>query len=118
MRARAVVAQAPLSPRGDQLGSLSAAELFVSRVIPEPSAFITNISESPSRSDSNAMRRPSGDQMGSVSTAELFVSRVTPEPSAFITNISLSPSRSDLNAIRPAVRQETRWGPNHLQSFQ
>ena len=66
----------------------------------EPSAFIAYISQLPSLSDENAMRRPSGDQEGSSSSAEWMVRRVTSEPSAFIAYISQFPSLPDWNAMR------------------
>ena len=80
-------------PSGDQFGDRSPVELSVSLVIFDPSASITYISESPSRSELNATRRPSGDQFGLASHAELSVSLVTFDPSVSITYISESPSR-------------------------
>ena len=93
-------------PSGDQDGPTSGAVLFVSRVTPSPSSFVTYISKFPSRPDSNAMRRPSGDQEGRIgkpSLAAIVVSRDTSDPSASITYIPKSPSSGspETNAIRP-----------------
>ena len=72
-------------PSGDQDGFPSICALFVRRVTPEPSAFITYSSGNPpSRSDTKAIRDPSGDQTGerSADPAAWSVMRVRPEPSA------------------------------------
>ena len=54
-------------PFGDQLGLVSTAGLLVSCTGLVPSAFITQISKSPSRLLSNAIFVPSGDQAGPLS---------------------------------------------------
>ena len=75
-------------PFGDQIGHASPSSLSVSWVTPVPSAFITKVSKSPSRSLVKAICLPSGDHAGDRSSSSLSVSWVTPVPSAFITKIS------------------------------
>ena len=54
----------------------------------EPSAFMTQMSRSPSRLLVKAIFVPSGDQLGYASSAEFLVSGLMPVPSAFMTQIS------------------------------
>jgi hypothetical protein len=54
-------------------------------VCPDPSAFITYISELPSRSVMKAIFAPSGDQVGHPQPPSLSVSLVCPDPSASMT---------------------------------
>lgn len=54
-------------------------------VCPDPSAFITYISEVPSRLDTKAIFALSGDQVAPKSTLSLSVSLVCPDPSASMT---------------------------------
>ena len=65
-------------PSGDQVGSMSCLALVVSRVWPEPSAFITQISVGPpmSRLLWKAIFVPSGDHAGAVSSPLAVVRRI------------------------------------------
>ena len=75
-----------VQPRqGDQAGNLSSPGSLVSWTTLDPSASITKISKSPSRSDSKAMWVPSGDQAGLPSLPGSSVSWTTLLPSASIT---------------------------------
>src|SRR5919197_5231333 len=91
------LAYAILDPSGDQAGDRPA----VSRRCFVPSAFMTQISGSPLRSDRNAMREPSGDQDGSKSSPGLVVSLLRPVPSALTTYTSIAPWAPAEKAIRP-----------------
>ncbi len=85
-------------PSGDQAGDESTASLWVRRVTPEPSAFITYTSKFPSRSEENAMRRPSGDQSGPESKASWTVRRVAGAGVGATTTTGPVGERSDLPA--------------------
>src|SRR5919198_4062120 len=86
-------AYAIIEPSGDQAGEIPRAN----RRRPDPSAFISQISESPLRSERNAMRAPSGDQVASNSGHGDRVRRVRPVPSALMDQTSWKLSKM----IRP-----------------
>ena len=65
----------------------------------EPSAFMTYISESPLRSDMNAILVLSGDHAGDASYVGWSVRFTWLEPSASITQMSKNPDRWDAKAI-------------------
>ena len=82
-----------VEPSGDQAGERPA----VRRCCCEPSAFMTQISGSPLRSERKAIVVPSGDHEGSNSGQGAWVMRVSAVPSALIVQTSSKVS----NTIRP-----------------
>src|SRR4051794_11213589 len=78
-----------LVPSGEKDASPSTSGLLVSRVWPEPSAFIEYTSKLPSRPLEKTILVPSGDHIAFSSSKLLLVSGVMPEPSPFIEKISV-----------------------------
>ena len=74
-------------PSGDHFGLLPDPKLL--RL--EPSAFMTKISQSPLRSDSNTISIASGDQRGCLSHPSSFVRFTRLAPFEFMTKISAGP---------------------------
>src|SRR6266571_738273 len=77
-------AKAISAPSGDQAG----ASPRVKRCWPDPSACMSQISESPLRSERNAIVSPSGDHVASKSGQVEWARRVRPVPSAFMDQTS------------------------------
>jgi hypothetical protein len=78
------LAYAIFEPSGDQAGERPR----VNRRRPDPSAFMTQISGSPPRSERNAICVPSGDHVGSNSGQGERVRRVRSVPSALMDQTS------------------------------
>ena len=89
-------------PSGDHVGDVSVSGWFCTRRWSLPSAFMTQMSKSPSRLLEKAIRVPSGDQLGSWLKPPAKVSRFTSPPSACMEKIALVLlSTARVNAMRP-----------------
>src|SRR6266540_673717 len=84
------LAYAIFEPSGDQAGERPSA----SPRWPDPSAFMSQISGSPLRSERNAIRAPSGDHVASKSGPGDRVRRVRPVPSALMDQTSWKLSKT------------------------
>jgi len=76
---------------------------------PEPSAFITQTSIRPCRSDWKAMRSPSGEYTGLMSSHGLVVSCVSRPPSSCTVHTSAFPPRAEKKASRRPSGDQRGW---------
>src|SRR5262245_39490580 len=72
---------------GDQASLSSSPSRWLTLTGFDPSAFMTKISDSPSRVDTKAISVPSRDQVGCMARAHSSVSITGVDPSAFMTTI-------------------------------